>query len=44
LLLQTSVTVPLVDGTLCLGRWQRIFLVELDCARPREAAVTILGT
>lgn len=44
LLLQTSVTMPLVDGRLCLGRWQRVFLVELDCARPREAVVTILGT
>lgn len=43
LLLNASVTVPIVNGRLTLGRWQRIFLVELDCARPRQVTVSMLG-
>ena len=38
-----SVMVPVRDGALALGRWQRIFFVELDRARPRRAQVTLLG-
>ena len=38
-----SVTLPIRDGALALGRWQRIFLVELDRARPRTVQVTVLG-
>lgn len=44
LLLQTSVTLPILEGRPVLGRYQRIFLVELDCSRPRQVAVTILGS
>ena len=43
LLLGASQTVPIQDGRLALGRWQRIFLVELDHARPREAVVQASG-
>jgi secondary thiamine-phosphate synthase enzyme len=43
LLLHASVTVPIVEGRLSLGRWQRIFLVELDCARDRSVSVSLLG-
>lgn len=43
LLLQASVTVPIVNGTLVVGRYQRLFLVELDCSRPREVVISILG-
>ena len=43
LLLNTSETVPIVDGKLLLGTWQRIFLVELDCARPRQVLVQVMG-
>jgi thiamine phosphate synthase YjbQ (UPF0047 family) len=32
--------VPFVEGTLQLGRWQQIALVELD-TRPREREVVI---
>lgn len=32
----TSVTIPIVDSELLLGRWQRIFFVELDCGRDRR--------
>lgn len=44
LVLHASVTIPIIEGTLALGRYQRVFLVELDCARPREVTVTILGS
>lgn len=43
LLSSPSVLLPVVDGTLALGRWQRIFFVELDRARPRTCRVTLLG-
>jgi secondary thiamine-phosphate synthase enzyme len=36
LLLSTSETIPVADGRLALGTWQRVFLVELDGPRPRE--------
>ena len=43
LLLSASETVPVVDGRLELGTWQRIFLVELDRPRPREVLIKVLG-
>ncbi len=43
LLLGTSETIPIIDGKLQFGRWQRIFLIELDMPRPREVLVQILG-
>jgi len=43
LLMATSETVPVVDGELCLGTWQRIFLVELDHSRERLVVVQVLG-
>lgn len=43
LLLSTSETVPLADGDLQLGRYQSIFLVELDGARARQVTVSIMG-
>ena len=30
-----------VDSEIILGRWQRLFFVELDCARPRRLFVQI---
>lgn len=44
LLLSASETIPVVDSKLDLGRWQRIFLVELDCPRPREVLVKVIGS
>jgi len=38
-----SVLLPIVDGELALGRWQRIFFVELDRPRARSCRVTLLG-
>src|SRR5579859_1982535 len=43
LLLGASISAPIANGKLMLGRWQRIFLVELDRARPRTVIVTLLG-
>ena len=43
LLLGGSCHFPLQDGSLDLGQWQRIFLVELDSPRTREVVVQISG-
>jgi secondary thiamine-phosphate synthase enzyme len=43
LLLNTSASFPIADGQAVLGRYQRVFLVELDCARPRTVRVAFLG-
>ena len=43
LLLGASETVPVVDGRLHLGTWQRVFLVELDGPRRREIVVQVMG-
>jgi len=42
--LPVSQMLNIVDGSLDLGRWHRIFLLELDCARTRTLSVMILGT
>lgn len=34
-----SLTAPILDGALGLGRWQRMFLVELDGPRPERRVV-----
>jgi secondary thiamine-phosphate synthase enzyme len=43
LLLNASVTLPIEHGRISLGRYQRIFLLELDFARRRTVRVTVLG-
>lgn len=43
LLLPSSVSLNVASGRLLLGRWQRVFLVELDGPREREISVLILG-
>jgi secondary thiamine-phosphate synthase enzyme len=40
---QPSVTIPVVDGEVLLGRWQRVMFVELDQARERRAVVHVQG-
>ena len=45
LLMGASETVPVLDGELLLGTWQRVFLVELDGPRPqREVLVQVVGS
>lgn len=43
LLMSASETIPIVGGEMCLGTWQRIFLVELDHPRERSVIVQVLG-
>ena len=45
LTLGSSETIPVIDGALTLGQWQRIFMVELDDSKemPREILVQIMG-
>ncbi|MCS6806754.1 MAG: secondary thiamine-phosphate synthase enzyme YjbQ [Acidobacteriota bacterium] len=43
ILLGASETLNIVDGELGLGRWQRIFLIELDQAKERTVSVMIMG-
>lgn len=41
--LLVSATLNLIEGKLQLGQWQRIFLVELDQARPRKIQIQVIG-
>jgi len=43
LFLSTSETIPVLDGRLAMGQWQRVFLVELDRARQRRILINIVG-
>ena len=43
LLLGASQALHVVDGALNLGRWQRVFLVELDGPQARTVSVLVLG-
>ena len=43
-LLGSSETLAIADGVLHLGRWQSVFLVELDGPRDRSFSVVVMGT
>ena len=43
LLLGASESVPIANGKLVFGQWQRLFLVELDHGRDREVVVHLVG-
>ena len=43
LLLPPSACLNVVDGRLQLGRWQRVFFVDLDGPRSRQVTVLLLG-
>jgi secondary thiamine-phosphate synthase enzyme len=43
LLGSASETVPVADGRLGLGRWQRIMFIELDQSRVRSATLQVHG-
>ena len=43
LLLGLTAALNVADGALQLGRWQRVFLVELDGPRPRGVSLLLLG-
>jgi secondary thiamine-phosphate synthase enzyme len=43
LLASTSQAIPIVDGELLLGQWQRVFFIELDRARDRKVLIQVMG-
>ncbi|MBT3941961.1 MAG: YjbQ family protein [Chloroflexi bacterium] len=43
LTLGSSEMIPIIDGELAFGKWQRVFLVELDLPKQREVVVQIMG-
>jgi secondary thiamine-phosphate synthase enzyme len=43
LLIGASENIPVADGQPDLGRWQRIFLLELDRPRDRQLVVQVFG-
>jgi secondary thiamine-phosphate synthase enzyme len=43
LLLSSSENIPIADSRMDLGRWQRIFLLELDRSRDRQLVVQVFG-
>ncbi len=43
LFLRSSETLNIINGELDLGRWQRVFFLELDGARERTVSLAILG-
>lgn len=43
LVLGSTQTLQVTEGSLHLGRWQRVLLVELDGPRPREVSILVLG-
>ena len=42
LFIGASESIPIVDGCLQMGRWQRIFFVELDGPQDREVSLVLL--
>jgi secondary thiamine-phosphate synthase enzyme len=43
LLLGSTAALNVVDGEIQLGRWQQVFLVELDGPRTRDVSLLLLG-
>lgn len=43
LMLSASENVPVLNGKMHLGRWQRLFLIELDQPKSRQVTVQVLG-
>ena len=43
LALSTSETIPIIDGALQLGTYQRVFFIELDHPRQREFLIQVMG-
>ena len=43
LLMRNSEAIPIIEGKLMLGLWQRVFAIELDCSRQRKVVMQIMG-
>ena len=37
-------SIPVADGELCLGTWQRVLFIELDRSRPRRWVCKVVGS
>ena len=37
-------SIPVRDGELCLGTWQRVLFIELDRSRPRRWLCKVVGS
>ena len=37
-------SIPVGDGELCLGTWQRVLFIELDRSRPRRWICKVVGS
>ena len=40
---KTSEYIPIGEGTLLLGRWQRVMFIEFDRSRDRECLIQVCG-
>jgi len=43
LLMRNSESIPIIEGKMTMGIWQRIFAIELDCCRDRKIIVQVNG-
>jgi len=43
LLMRNSETIPIIEGKMFFGPWQRVFAIELDCGRKREIIFQVTG-
>jgi len=43
LLMRNSEVIPIENGKMMLGIWQRVFAIELDCCRERKIIFQIIG-
>lgn len=43
LLMRNSEMIPIIDGKMAFGPWQRVFGIELDCGRKREVVIQVSG-
>jgi thiamine phosphate synthase YjbQ (UPF0047 family) len=37
-------SIPVADGELCMGTWQRVLFIELDRSRPRRWVCKVVGS
>jgi thiamine phosphate synthase YjbQ (UPF0047 family) len=37
-------SIPVGDGELCMGKWQRVLFIELDRSRPRRWICKVVGS
>jgi len=43
LLMRNSESIPIIEGKMAMGIWQRIFAIELDCCRDRKVLLQVIG-